>query len=206
MKIPEATIRRLSTYIRVLATLEKKSIEVVSSGELSNLCGFNSAQIRKDLAYFGEMGVRGVGYYVSDLKREIEHILGLDRKWNVVLFGVGNLGHALISYNGFRRSGFYIRTAYDIDPNKLSNLPAEIDTTSDSNELKEIINDHGIRIGIIAVPPESAQSAANMLISAGITGILNFTPLRLKVPDTVRVKYVDFTIEFETLAFYLSKN
>ncbi|UCZ57994.1 redox-sensing transcriptional repressor Rex [Desulfurispirillum indicum] len=205
MKIPEATIRRLSTYIRVLDSLEKKSTEVISSGELSTLCGYNSAQIRKDLAYFGEMGVRGVGYYVSELKHEIEHIMGLKNIWNVALIGVGNLGHALISYNGFRKSGFHVRLAYDRDENKLTGLPPEIQPVTCIEQLGESLRKQKIQIGIIAVPPDSAQNVANLLTSNGIQGILNFTPMRIKVPDNVKVKYVDFTIELETLAFYLSK-
>ncbi|WP_027389902.1 redox-sensing transcriptional repressor Rex [Chrysiogenes arsenatis] len=206
MKIPEATIRRLSIYMRLLDSLELQGTEVVSSDILETLCGFKSAQIRKDLAYFGEMGVRGVGYYVTDLKLQIQQILGVKGSWNVVLVGAGNLGHALITYQGFRKSGFNITVVYDKDPAKLRDLPSTIVGVTTEADLEKAIKDHKVNVAIMTVTSEAAQQVANHLVSCGINGLLNFTPVRLKLPDTVKVKYVDFSVELEGLAFYLSKN
>jgi len=203
-KIPEMTIRRLSVYTRCLLQLEEDGVKTVSSQELADRFNLNSAQVRKDLAYFGEFGVRGIGYYVSGLKAELQRILGLDREWPVALIGFGNLGSALFHYRGFARQGFRIAAIFDEDPAKVA---AEVASTPifASRDLGREVKARGIQIAIVAVPMEAAQSVADQLVAAGIKAILNFAPARIKVPRDVRLKSVDLSIELETLSFYLAK-
>ena len=203
-KIPEMTIRRLSVYTRCLLQLEEDGVKTVSSQELAERFNLNSAQVRKDLAYFGEFGVRGIGYYVSGLKAELQRILGLDRQWPVVLVGFGNLGSALFHYKGFGKQGFRIAAVVDEDPAKVAR---EVDGVPviPSRDMARAVKARSIQIAIVAVPPEAAQSVADQLVAAGIRAILNFAPTRLKVPRDVRLKHVDLSIELETLSFYLAK-
>jgi len=203
-KIPEMTIRRLSVYTRCLLQLEEDGVKTVSSQELAERFNLNSAQVRKDLAYFGEFGVPGIGYYVSGLKAELQRILGLDREWAVALVGFGNLGSALVHYKGFTRQGFRIAAIFDEDPGKVSR-EVESPPIFSSRDLGREIKARGIQIAIMAVPAEAAQPVADLLVSAGIRAILNFAPARLKVPKDVRLKHVDLSIELETLSFYLAK-
>ncbi|HEV8615706.1 MAG TPA: redox-sensing transcriptional repressor Rex [Methylomirabilota bacterium] len=203
-KIPEMTIRRLSVYTRCLLQLEEDGVKTISSQELAERFNLNSAQVRKDLAYFGEFGVRGIGYFVSGLKAELQRILGLDREWPVALVGFGNLGSALFHYKGFTRQGFRIAAIVDDDPAKVAR---EVDTIPiiGSRDMAREIKARAIQIAIVAVPAESAQAVADQLVAAGIKAILNFAPSRLKVPRDVRLKHVDLSIELETLSFYLAK-
>ena len=203
-KIPEMTIRRLSVYTRCLLQLEEDGVKTVSSTELAERFSLNSAQVRKDLAYFGEFGVRGIGYYVSGLKAELQRILGLDREWAVALVGFGNLGSALFHYKGFGRQGFRIALVIDDDPAKIGR---EIDAVPivSSRDMAREIKARGIQIAIIAVPPEAAQTVTEQLVAAGIKAVLNFAPTRLRVTRDVRLKNVDLSIELETLSFYLAK-
>ena len=203
-KIPEMTIRRLSVYTRCLLQLEEDGVKTISSQELAERFNLNSAQVRKDLAYFGEFGVRGIGYYVSGLKAELQRILGLDREWPVALVGFGNLGSALYHYKGFSRQGFRIAAIVDDDPAKVAR---EVDAIAiiPSRHMAREIKARSIQIAIVAVPAESAQAVADQLVAAGIKAILNFAPSRLKVPRDVRLKHVDLSIELETLSFYLAK-
>jgi len=203
-KIPEMTIRRLSVYTRCLLQLEEDGVKTVSSTELAERFSLNSAQVRKDLAYFGEFGVRGIGYYVSGLKAELQRILGLDREWAVALVGFGNLGSALFHYKGFGRQGFRIAVVIDDDPAKIGR---EIDSVPivSSRDLPREIKARGIQIAIVAVPAEAAQTVTEQLVAAGIKAVLNFAPTRLRVTRDVRLKNVDLSIELETLSFYLAK-
>ncbi len=203
-KIPEMTIRRLSVYTRCLLQLEEDGVKTISSQELAERFSLNSAQVRKDLAYFGEFGVRGIGYYVSGLKAELQRILGLDREWAVALVGFGNLGSALFHYKGFGRQGFRIAVVIDDDPAKIGR---EIDTVPivSSRDMAREIKARGIQIAIVAVPPEAAQTVTEQLVAAGIKAVLNFAPTRLRVTRDVRLKNVDLSIELETLSFYLAK-
>ena len=203
-KIPEMTIRRLSVYTRCLLQLEEDGVKTVSSTELAERFSLNSAQVRKDLAYFGEFGVRGIGYYVSGLKAELQRILGLDREWAVALVGFGNLGSALFHYKGFGRQGFRIAVVIDDDPVKIGR---EIDAVPivSSRDIAREIKARGIQIAIIAVPPEAAQTVTEQLVAAGIKAVLNFAPTRLRVARDIRLKNVDLSIELETLSFYLAK-
>jgi redox-sensing transcriptional repressor len=203
-KVSEMTIHRLSVYARCLRELEEDRVKTISSQELAERFNLNSAQVRKDLAYFGEFGVRGIGYYVTGLKNELERILGLDRAWPVVLIGFGNLGSALFHYKGFGTQGFKIAAIVDDDPGKVGR---DVDGVPiiPSRELAREARARSVRIAIVAVPAESAQTVADQLVAAGVKAILNFAPARIKVPRDVRLKNVDLSIELETLSFYLAK-
>jgi redox-sensing transcriptional repressor len=198
------TIHRLSVYTRCLLQLEEDGVKTISSQEMADRFNLNSAQVRKDLAYFGEFGVRGIGYYVAGLKAELQRILGLDRQWPVVLVGFGNLGSALFHYRGFGRQGFRIAAIVDDDPAKVAR---EVDSVPvvHSRDLAREAKARGIQIAIVAVPAESAQAVTDQLVGAGIRAILNFAPARLKVPREVRLQNVDLSIELETLSFYLAQ-
>ncbi len=198
------TIRRLSVYTRCLQQLEDDGVKTVSSQELAERFNVNSAQVRKDLAYFGEFGVRGIGYYVAGLKAELQKILGLDREWAVALVGFGNLGSALLHYKGFARQGFRIAAIFDDDPAKIGREVGGVRVLS-SRELGHAVKARGIQIAIVAVPPEAAQTVTDQLVEAGIKAILNFAPARLRAPRDARLKHVDLSIELETLSFYLAK-
>ena len=207
-KIPEATIRRLSRYSRCLEEMEEKGERVVSSAQLANKCMVNAAQVRKDLAYFGEFGIRGVGYYVKDLLSDIKRILGLNKEWRMALIGVGNLGSALLSYKDFLKQNYKIVAAFDIDPPKVIGSvseklgkPAEILHIS---RLKEVAKERKLEIALIATPPSEAQNVANLLVDAEIRGILNFAPAQITVPEGFVVKNVFFTTILDNLAYLLS--
>ena len=207
-KIPEATIRRLSRYSRCLEEMEEKGEKVVSSALLAKKCVVNAAQVRKDLAYFGEFGIRGVGYYVQDLLNNIKKILGSNKEWRMAVIGVGNLGSALLSYKDFLKQNYKIVAAFDIDParviGRLSEKlgkPAEV---LHINRVKEVAKERNIDIGLIATPPSEAQGVANLLVEAGIKGILNFAPVQITVPVGFVVKDVFFSTILDNLAYLLS--
>jgi len=198
--IPRATIQRLATYIQVLESFARDGVEVISSNPLAEACGVNGSQVRKDLAYFGEFGIRGVGYQVTSLIAAIKSSLGVDREWRMALIGVGNLGKALLNHAEFRTRNFNIVGIFDCDPFKIGEIVhgREVHCTQD---LKAIVEERGIEIGIIATPPERAQRAAQHLVDAGLTSILNFTAARVKVPEQVQLDYVDFFHHLYSLAF-----
>ena len=198
------TIHRLSVYTRCLLQLEEDGVKTISSQEMADRFNLNSAQVRKDLAYFGEFGVRGIGYYVAGLKAELQRILGLDRQWPVVLIGFGNLGSALFHYKGFGRQGFRIAAIVDDDPGKVAREVESVPVVA-SRDLAREVRARGIQIAIVAVPAESAQAVTDQLVGAGIRAVLNFAPARLKVPREVRLQNVDLSIELETLSFYLAQ-
>lgn len=201
-RIPPAVVKRLSLYSRALTDLEMNSIEKVSSHELADLLGLNSAQVRKDLAHFGQFGVPGFGYYVSDLRSNLKRILRTDREVCVCLVGVGNLGSALLSYNGFSRQGFKLVMAFDADRRKVGSLKGDI-SIYHIDELEEQVEKAGIDIAVLAVPVDACQAVVDRLVAAGISGVLNFVPKRITVPQTVKVHYVDLAIEMESLSYYL---
>ncbi len=203
-KIPEMTIRRLSVYTRCLLQLEEDGVKTVSSQELAERFNLNSAQVRKDLAYFGEFGVRGIGYYVSGLKAELQRILGLDREWPIALVGFGNLGSALFHYKGFARQGFRVAAIFDDDPAKTGRDVGGVPIFP-SRDMAREIKARSIQMAIVAVPPDAAQTVTDQLVAAGIKAVLNFAPTRLRVPRDLRLKDVDLSIELETLSFYLAK-
>ncbi|PYM60988.1 MAG: redox-sensing transcriptional repressor Rex [Candidatus Rokuibacteriota bacterium] len=203
-RIPEMTVRRLSVYLRCLAQLEEDGAKTVSSQELAARFHLNSAQVRKDLAYFGEFGIRGIGYDAASLRAEIQKILGLDREWRVVLVGYGNLGSALFHYRGFARQGFRVAAIVDDDPVKIGRTADGL-TILSVGELPRVVKAQGIQIGVIAVPAEGAQPVADRLVAAGVRAILNFAPARVKVPRDVRLQNVDLSIELENLSFHLAQ-
>ena len=204
-QVSELTTNRLSVYLRCLNVLEGAGVRTISSQALAEQFHLNAAQIRKDLAYFGEFGVRGVGYYVRDLKRHLRQILGLDRKLRVAIMGAGNLGLALADYPGFRQEGFEICALFD-------NLSAKVGQRSrggvpilDIHDLKKIARNDGISIAVIAVPAPSAQHVLNLVVAAGIKAVLNFSPGTLEVPPAVKLKSVDLTVSLESLSFFLAQ-
>ena len=198
------TVRRLSVYTRSLQQLEEDGVKTISSQELAERFSLNSAQVRKDLAYFGEFGVRGIGYYVSGLKAELQRILGLDREWHVALVGFGNLGSALFHYKGFARQGFRISAIFDEDPAKWGKAVDGV-TIQSMGDLPREAKARNLQIAIVAVPGESAQVVTEKLVAAGIKAILNFALGRIKAGKDVRLKNVDLAIELETLSFYLAQ-
>lgn len=202
-KVPEATIKRLSIYMRVLKDLEKKGVEVISSAELADICGVNAAQIRKDLTYFGEFGIRGVGYYVKELHFDIRKVLGLNQRRNVALVGVGNLGKALTSYRNFAEHGYNFVAAFDVDPAKIGQTLAEGVKVHPMKDLPRVAAERQVEIAIITTPADTAQSAADQIVAAGVRGILNFAPTQIQVPEGVKVKKVDLTTEFDNLVYHL---
>lgn len=201
-KIPKAVIKRLSLYARALKISSVNRLEKVSSQELGEQLGINPAQVRKDLAYFGQFGTPGFGYYVEELRKKIKEILGTDHTVRIALVGVGNLGTALMSYATFRQEGFQIVAAFDSDRRKVG---AERDGVRvyHSDELPAKLKQLGIDIVILAVPVEAAQPLTDVIVATGIQAILNFVPVRLVVPPRVKVHYVDLTIEIESLSYYL---
>ena len=203
-KIPEMTVRRLSVYTRCLQQLEEDGVKTVSSQELAERFNFNSAQVRKDLAYFGEFGVRGIGYYVAGLKAELQKILGLDREWPVALVGLGNLGSALFHYKGFSKQGFRIVAIFDDDPAKAGTTEEGVPIMP-MRDLPKETKARNLQIAIVAVPAESAQAVTEKLTAAGIKAILNFAPGRIRAVKEVRLKNVDLSIELESLSFYLAQ-
>lgn len=202
-RVPEATIHRLSVYGRILQELEAEGVQVASSAALADRSGFNPAQIRKDLAYFGEFGIRGVGYQVRELRQVLRKILGVTRKWKVALVGAGNLGSALLAYQGFPAHGFSFEAVFDKYPatrrRRLANWKVH-----GMGALRRIIRSRGIRMAVVAVPAKGAQEVVDQLAEAGVTGILNFAPTRLSVPPHVKLRNVDLSLELEGLSYYLS--
>jgi redox-sensing transcriptional repressor len=204
-QVSELTTNRLSVYLRCLNELEDTGIRTISSQALAEQFHLNAAQIRKDLAYFGEFGVRGVGYYVRDLRRHLRQILGLDRKLRVAIIGAGNLGLALADYPGFRQEGFEIAALFDNQREKVGQQSRGGVPIHDIADLKKSVRREGIRIAVLAVPAAAAQRVADIVVAAGIKAILNFSPGTLQVPDDVKLKSVDLTVSLESLSFYLAR-
>ncbi len=200
-RIPESAIPRLSLYYRAL--IESPQTDYVSSEELARLTKFSSALVRRDLTYFGQFGTPGKGYNANGLKQEILRILGLKGERKVALVGVGNLGLALLAYKGFEKSGFRIVAAFDNDLRKIGKKLEDI-VVRDDSEIKEIIPKESIKMAIVTVPADGAQTAINLLVAAGVKAILNFVPIRPHVPDDVEVINIDLTIELERLAYFIA--
>lgn len=210
LKVPEATIRRLSRYSRCLENLIRKGEKVVSSAQLAAHCGVNAAQVRKDLAYFGEFGIRGVGYYATELMHDIKRILGLNKEWRMALVGIGNLGSALLLYKDFLKQNYKIVAAFDINPPRVVGRvseklgkPIEILHT---DRMKQVVEERNVEVGIITTPATEAQSVADQMVEAGIRGILNFAPAQIRVPEGFIVKNVFFTTVLDNLAYLLSSS
>jgi redox-sensing transcriptional repressor len=204
-QVSELTTNRLSVYLRCLNALEEAGVRTISSQALAEQFHLNAAQIRKDLAYFGEFGVRGVGYYVRDLKRHLRQILGLDRNLRVGIIGAGNLGLALADYPGFRQEGFEILALFDTLSSKVGQQSRGGVPIHSINDLKKIARRDGISIAVIAVPAPSAQPVVNLVVASGIKAVLNFSPGTLEVPADVKLKSVDLTVSLESLSFFLAR-
>jgi len=201
-EIPRKTVYRLSTYLRCLGPLREKSIQTVSSEALAKVAGVKPTQLRKDLAYFGTFGTRGLGYDVAELSRRIADELGTSRLQPVILVGVGNLGLALLSYRGFEKEGFEIVAAFDVEPNRRRDKKIKQPIKA-IEQVREFAPANGVKMAILAVPAIAAQEVANTLVQCGITGILNFSPIVLHVPEDVMVNNVNLAIELENLSYFI---
>ena len=204
IKIPEKTVTRLSIYLRCLEELENDGVVSVSSRQLADRFGLNSAQVRKDLAYFGQFGVRGLGYYITPLRHSLEGILGLKRDWEVALVGLGNLGSALIRYKGFREKGFNLSAVFDQDPAKIGRRVEGIQVM-DASKIVPVIRKRRIKIAILAVPAVTSQAVLDLLVEAGVTAVLNFVPAQLTAPDSVKLQNVDLAVLLKTLSYHAAR-
>ena len=203
-KIPKATVTRLSIYYRQLELLEFDGYRMVSSEKLAWLCQLNPAQIRKDLGYFGDFGIRGVGYDVIDLQAQIKKILAVNRDWNLGVAGIGNLGSALIQRQNLTDRGFNCVAALDNDPRKIGEkLPSGL-LIRDIEDLSQAIEELNIEIGVIAAPPSAAQKIADLFLEASVNAILNFSPIRISVPECCLVENIDFTVMLDVLTYKLN--
>lgn len=198
--VPKAVISRLSLYLRELEHLQRTGKATTSSSQLGSVLGFSDAQVRKDLAYFGQFGYPGIGYRCSELVGAIRHILGTDRTWTFCLVGVGNLGRALLGYKGFHERGFRVVAAFDVEDDKVGGSVEGVEVYH-LDRLPELANKNRITLGMIAVPAPAAQNVADCLVAAGIEGILNFAPTTITLPDGVSKVGVDLAMELEQLCF-----
>jgi redox-sensing transcriptional repressor len=204
-RIPASTVNRLSLYLRVFSQAELDGHTTVSSRELADLSGINPAQVRKDLAYFGQFGRRGVGYAVASLTREIRGILGLDKAWNCAIIGVGHLGTALLMYRGMRSYGFHVVAAFDTDPDKIS-WELEGVPVYDLADLEAVAREKNIQIAVITVPGSAAQAVAEQVAAARIPALLNFAPVQLRPGKNTIIRQVDLAAELEALSYQLRKH
>lgn len=202
LEIPRKAIYRLSVYLRCLQRLKSNSIRTVSSDALAAAAGVKPTQLRKDLTYFGQFGTRGLGYDVEQLTRMITDLLGTNSLQPVILIGAGNLGTALLSYRGFEREGFEITGAFDLDADRKKDRSTR-QPVYGMDKLPEFVRQHRVRMAILTVPATTAQEVANLLVEAGITGILNFAPIVLQVPEDVVVNNVNLAIELENLSYFI---
>ena len=200
-EIPEATVARLPVYLRALTTLSDAGINTCSSEDLASAAGVNSAKLRKDLSYLGSYGTRGVGYDVEYLSYQIAREIGVTQDWPVVIVGIGNLGHALANYSGFRSRGFRVVALLDADPAREGEAVAGVEVRP-FDDLEKIVSERDVAIGVIATPAIAAQDVADRMVACGITSILNFAPSVIAVPEGVDVRKVDLSIELQILAFH----
>jgi redox-sensing transcriptional repressor len=199
--VPEATVARLPLYLRALAMLAERGVATVSSDELAESAGVNSAKLRKDLSYLGSYGTRGVGYEVEYLRHQISREVGLTQDWPVVIVGIGNLGQALANYAGFASRGFRVVGLVDADPTRSGEVVAGL-VVRHADDLEQVVREHRVAIGVIATPAGAAQHVCDRLVVAGVTSILNFAPTLLQVPDGVDLRKVDLSIELQILAYH----
>ena len=201
--IPGPAVRRLSLYLRQLENIRRNNRRTISSRQLGESLGLTDAQVRKDLAYFGQFGHPGIGYRVDELINQVRKILGTDKDWNVILVGAGNLGRALSAYRGFVKKGFRLVAIFDADATKVGTVVSNI-TVQSLDSLQQVVQVHQVRLGIISVPAEAAQQVAEQLAEAGIKGILNFAPISLSLDDDVAISAVDLAVHLEQLSFQVS--
>jgi redox-sensing transcriptional repressor len=200
-RVPEATVARLPMYLQALVSYEERGVDTVSSDALARSSGVNPAKLRKDLSFLGSYGTRGVGYPVDELIDEISTFLGLTSERPVAIVGIGNLGRALAAYGGFEQRGFRVAALVDADPALIGQRIAD-HVVEPAEALADIVRDRGVAIAVLATPARVAQTVADTLVDAGITGILNFAPGHLEVPDHVTVRRVDLSTELQILSFY----
>ena len=201
--IPNPAVRRLSLYLRQLEAVQRKGRRTISSKQLGESLRLTDAQVRKDLAYFGQFGHPGIGYKVEDLILQLRKILGTDKPWNVVLVGAGNIGRALSAYRGFNAKGFHVVAVFDNDPGKVGRKLGSF-TIQPLSQIAGVVRAQNVRLGILAVPADSAQDVADRLIDAGVRGLLNFAPVSLSVPQEVALNTVDMAVQLEQLAFQVT--
>lgn len=204
-RISESTVRRLSHYYRVLEEVAAEGKRMISSRRLAERERITSAQVRKDLSYFGTFGRRGLGYSVASLKGEVRAILGLDRRWRVGLVGAGNIGSALFAYKEFARQGFDIVAVFDDAPDRIGQMLGDLEIRP-MEDFERICRERGVEIGVIATPAKDAQQIADLMARVGLRGILNFAPRKLFVPDAVALRTVNMAIEIESLSFALAQD
>lgn len=200
-RIPDATVSRLPVYLRILGEQADEGVESISSERLAELAGVNAAKVRKDLSYLGSYGTRGVGYEVAYLVYQIRRELGLTHDWPVVIVGAGNLGQALAGYNGFGERGFPVAGIVDVDPTKVGTVLGGVRVRS-IDELSQIVQARRVSIGVVATPANAAQDAAELLVAAGVTSILNFAPVVLNVPAGIETRKVDLAVELQILSYH----
>jgi len=201
-KIPDIIIGRLPVYLRALQRLADKDIHTTSSQELGEIVGISAAQIRKDISQFGEFGKQGTGYAIPFLIEKLQDILKVDRVWEVVIIGMGDIGHALAHYQGFANRGFHVKMVFDNDPKKIGQKIGEFEVF-DTALISEKIKQHKIKLAMITVPASSAQEVADQLVKAGVKAILNYAPISLNVPEGVKVQYVDPVTHLQRMTYYL---
>jgi redox-sensing transcriptional repressor len=203
VKIPSIAITRLAVYARKLELLDQEGVEVTSSVRLADICGINPAQVRKDLTYFGQFGVRGVGYYVKELLFETRKLFGRDRVWRLGLVGVGNLGWALVRHAQLMSHGYTFVAAFDSKRRRIGTKIGAVEVAP-MQAMNHLVKEKGVEIGVIAVKPEFAQEAADMLVNAGVRGVLNYAPVQLQCPAHVFVENVDFSLKLDILRYRLT--
>jgi len=201
-KIPDIIIGRLPVYLRALQRLADKDIHTTSSQELGEIVGISAAQIRKDISQFGEFGKQGTGYAIPFLIEKLQDILKVDRVWEVVIVGMGDIGHALAHYQGFANRGFHVKMVFDNDPKKIGQKIGEFEVF-DTALISEKIKQYKIKLAMITVPASSAQEVADQLVKAGVKAILNYAPISLNVPEGVKVQYIDPVTHLQRMTYYL---
>ncbi len=202
-KVADSTVRRLSLYLRFLEEFEQQGIDTISSEALALRGGTTSAQVRKDLSFFGSFGKRGLGYAVPELAGRLREILGLERRYRVAMIGAGKIGSALVQYRGFKQRGFDIVAIFDVDPNKVGHQWNGL-TVQHIADLERELTERPVDMAVLVTPAEAAQAVANRLVKLGVKAILNFAPLQLTLPEDVVVKTVNLALELETLSYALT--
>ncbi|HET9588284.1 MAG TPA: redox-sensing transcriptional repressor Rex [Anaerolineales bacterium] len=201
-KIPDIIIGRLPVYLRALQRLAEKGIQTTSSQELGEIVGISAAQIRKDISQFGEFGKQGTGYSIPFLIERLRDILKVDRVWEVVIVGMGDMGHALARYNGFSNRGFHVSMIFDNDPQKIGQKVGNYEIL-DTAVMAEKVKANKIKLAMLTVPAAAAQEMADQLVKAGVQAILNYAPISLNVPEGVRVQYIDPVAHLQRMTYYL---
>jgi redox-sensing transcriptional repressor len=200
-RIPEATLSRLPIYLRILGELSDEGTTQLSSDQMAALAGVNAAKVRKDLSYLGSYGTRGVGYDVAFLTYQVQRELGLTHEWPIVIVGAGNLGQALSGYGGFNSRGYPVVAMFDSDATKVDTVVGGVRVRA-IDDLPAVVQSMNVSIGVLATPGAAAQEAADMMVRAGITSILNFAPVVIAAPRAVRVRKVDLASELQILSYY----